>query len=79
MFSCKESVNALLEYLDGEMSPDEEKHLEAHLSACPPCVDFLRTYRATPGLCKRALAAKMPEELGHKLTEFLRAKLKPSK
>ncbi|MDQ3262721.1 MAG: anti-sigma factor [Myxococcota bacterium] len=76
MFSCKKSVDALLDYLDGQMSAEEEKHLQEHLSACPPCVDFLRTYKATPSLCKRALAAKMPEELGQKLTEFLRSKAK---
>lgn len=76
MFSCKKSVDALLDYLDGDMSADEEKHLHEHLSACPPCVDFLRTYRATPSLCKKALAARMPEELSHKLTEYLRSKVK---
>lgn len=76
MFSCKESIDVLLDYLDGQMSPEEEKHLQEHLGACPPCVDFLRTYRATPSLCKRALAAKMPEELTRKLTDFLRTKTK---
>jgi hypothetical protein len=39
-------------------------------------VDFLRTYRATPGLCKRALAERMPQELSSKLTDFLRSKIK---
>jgi anti-sigma factor (TIGR02949 family) len=78
MFSCKDSVNLLMDFLDGEMSPEEEAHLKEHLSACPPCMDFLKTYRATPGLCKRALAKQMPQELSSKLTEFLRAKIKPS-
>jgi anti-sigma factor (TIGR02949 family) len=74
MFSCKKSIDLLLEYLDGDIPADEEKHLHEHLSACPPCVDFLKTYRATPSICKQALAAKMPEELSSKLTEFIRAK-----
>jgi anti-sigma factor (TIGR02949 family) len=74
MYSCKDSVDLLRQFLDGDMSDDQEKSLQEHLSACPPCVDFLKTYRATPGLCKRALARKMPEEMGQKLTEFLRAK-----
>lgn len=78
MFSCKESIDLLLEYLDGSMSPDEAKHLSKHLEACAPCVEFLRTYKATAGLCKRALAAKMPEELSQRLTEFLRQKTKAS-
>jgi len=74
MFTCKESVDYLLKFLDGEMPEDEARHLEEHLQACPPCVDFLRTYRATPILCKRALQAQMPQELAERLTEFLRQK-----
>jgi anti-sigma factor RsiW len=66
-----------MNFLDGEMSADEESHLREHLSGCPPCVDFLKTYRATPTLCKRALARQMPEELSGKLTEYLRQRIKP--
>jgi anti-sigma factor RsiW len=76
MLTCKDCIGLLRDYLDGELPQDESRHLEEHLSECPPCVDFVRTYRATPTICKWALAAKMPEELGHKLTEFLRSKIK---
>jgi anti-sigma factor (TIGR02949 family) len=76
MFTCKESVDLLLEFLEGEMPEEQAKRLEEHLGSCPPCVDFLRTYRATPTLCKRALAKQMPEELSHRLKEFLRQNYK---
>jgi anti-sigma factor RsiW len=76
MYNCKDSINLLLEFLDGEMSAEEAQHLKEHLRGCSPCVDFLRTYRATPGLCKKALAAKMPKEVSEKLTEYLRSKIK---
>jgi anti-sigma factor RsiW len=79
MYTCKDSIELLRDYLDGELPPEEAKHLEEHLSECPPCVDFLQTYRATPKVCKWALARKMPAELGNRLTEFLRAKLTPIK
>jgi anti-sigma factor (TIGR02949 family) len=75
MFTCKDSIDLLLEFLDGAMPEEEQKRLIEHLEGCPPCVDFVRTYRATPGLCKRALAKKMPSELSGKLTDFLRAKI----
>ena len=74
LFSCKDCVDVLRAYLDGEMSPEEEAHLKAHLGDCPPCVDFLESYKATPGLCRKALKAKMPEELSQKLKAFLREK-----
>lgn len=74
LFSCKDCVDVLQSYLDGEMAPEDEAHLKSHLADCPPCVDFLETYKATPGLCRKALARQMPEELGQKLKAFLREK-----
>lgn len=76
MKTCKESIDVLLQYLDGEMSPDEAKALEAHLGCCTPCVEFLRTYRDTTNLCKRALASKMPESVAASLQDFLRERMK---
>lgn len=76
MFSCKDSIHLLLDYLDGEMSPEEQQHLEEHLAGCPPCVDFVRTYKATSGICKKALAKRMPEELSQKLSEYLRSRIR---
>ncbi|XXF77184.1 zf-HC2 domain-containing protein [Myxococcaceae bacterium GXIMD 01537] len=76
MYNCKDSINLLLDFLDGELTEEDARHLKEHLSGCAPCVDFLRTYRATPGLCKRALVQRMPKEVSEKLTEFLRSKIK---
>lgn len=74
MFTCKDSVSLLMSFLDGELTDELERQLHEHLEACPPCVDFLYTYRATPELCRKALTSKMPTELSDKLTEFLRLK-----
>ncbi|MGQ0508415.1 MAG: anti-sigma factor family protein [Myxococcaceae bacterium] len=76
MFNCRDSIHLLLEFLDGDMPEEEARHLQEHLRQCPPCVDFLKTYRATPGLCRRALQNSMPAQLSEKLTEFLRTKMK---
>lgn len=75
MFTCKDSVHLLMDFLDGDMSEADQEHLREHLRGCSPCLAFLKTYKATPGLCRRALVEKMPEELSSKLTEFLRAKM----
>jgi anti-sigma factor RsiW len=75
MFNCKDSIDYLLEYLDGTLPEGEARQLYEHLTGCSPCADFLRTYKATPRLCKRALAKAMPQEMAHRLTGFLRAKL----
>jgi anti-sigma factor (TIGR02949 family) len=76
MFNCKDSIALLQDFLDGEMGPEERAHLQEHLRGCPPCVDFLKTYAATPKLCRFALDKKMPEEMAGRLVSFLRAKCK---
>ena len=76
MYTCKDAINLLLDFIDGEIPPEEAKHLREHLSGCAPCIDFLRTYKATPGLCRRALAKQMPQEVSARLTEYLRNRIK---
>ncbi len=76
MYTCKDAIDLLRNYLDGEMPAETRAHLEQHLGDCAPCEDFLKTYKATPGLCREALAKKMPEALSRNLTEFLRTNLK---
>ncbi len=68
---CKECVELLGEYIEGTLSPERSKELEDHLSTCPPCITFVRTYRATRKLCRHALAREMPEELAFSLKSFL--------
>ncbi len=74
--TCKDSVHLLLEYLDGELSADVRARLEAHFGGCTPCEDFLKSYRATPTLCRKALASKLPQSVADKLTSFLREEMK---
>ncbi|MFL5320565.1 MAG: anti-sigma factor family protein [Myxococcaceae bacterium] len=76
MKTCKDSIDELLSYLDGDMPKEEAAALEEHLNGCSPCVEFVKTYRQTSHLCRKALAAKMPSEVADKLKGFLREKLK---
>lgn len=73
--NCKHSISLLQEYLDGTLPPEERAALERHFRACPPCIDFVKKYRATPGLCAKALTQDVPKDLGDRLTAFLREKV----
>lgn len=73
--TCKDSIELLLEYLDGELNGELRARLEEHLGGCSPCEDFLKSYKATPTLCRKALAREMPREVAAKLTDFLRAEM----
>ncbi len=68
---CKECVDLLGEYIEGSLPPDRAQALEEHLSLCPPCITFVRTYKATRNLCRAKLAAEMPHELMASLSAFL--------
>jgi len=69
MITCRELLEFLAEYLDGTLPEPERAVFEEHLCICPPCVEYLKTYRATIQLGKAACAGEqvaqpsMPEEL----------------
>ena len=77
MINCKDSIDRLLEYLDGEVPPEVKEHLEQHFQGCSPCDEFMKQYRETPSLCRKALLkSTMPREVAERLTSFLRDSLR---
>lgn len=74
--TCQDCIDLLLDYVDGELAPDVRARLEAHFGGCAPCVDFLASYRATPQLCRKAVANRMPDDVAAKLGDFLRTEMK---
>ncbi|MCI0370976.1 MAG: anti-sigma factor [candidate division NC10 bacterium] len=76
MMSCKELVNLLADYLEGQMDPEAARDLDQHLADCPACLNFLKTYRATTRLIREIACEDIPPELGERLQEFLRERLK---
>jgi anti-sigma factor RsiW len=70
--SCREFVEVILAYLDGELDARRREVFEAHLHACPACVDYLASYRETVALAgtvgqdgesERGVPEDVPEEL----------------
>src|SRR5215470_4986023 len=45
--TCRELVDFLRAYLDGELSEDVRRRFEENLAACPECAAYLKTYRET--------------------------------
>jgi hypothetical protein len=77
MSTCKDCIDLLLQYVEGELPSDVKGRLELHFSDCQPCEDFLRSYRRTPGLCKQALAAEeIPEGVARKLKGFIHSEIR---
>lgn len=73
MSTCKELVDLLADYLEGQLEPEVARELDQHLADCPPCLNFLKTYRATTRLIREVACEDIPAELGERLQRFLRA------
>jgi anti-sigma factor RsiW len=44
---CRQAVALMADYLDGRLTPSELQRLEAHLSGCPHCSEYLAQLRVT--------------------------------
>jgi anti-sigma factor RsiW len=64
-------MDLLVDYLEGDLDETETERLEFHLDLCPPCVNFLESYRETGKICREALRREMPGELRERLHEVL--------
>ena len=75
MLTCRELIDFLAAYLDGELAPEARADFEAHLSVCPHCVDYLASYREAIRLGKRACEpdAELPADLPPALVDAILA------
>lgn len=76
--SCKECVDLLMDYLEENLEARTKKKLDEHLSACPPCLNFLRTYKTSSEMTRRLKGqeVQIPKELESRLKSFLREELR---
>lgn len=72
--TCEQAIEVLSDYVDGSMDGDTFTAFEAHFSDCPPCVDFLRTFKATISISAKVADAELPDEVRVRLRTFLRTR-----
>jgi anti-sigma factor RsiW len=68
LLTCQQLLDLLSDYVEGRLSAEEAARLDEHLSLCPPCVDYLNSFRATLAACRAVgeaweAADPLPEEL----------------
>ena len=66
--SCRDVIEFLAAYLDGELTQEVAGAFEVHLELCSDCVDYLAGYAETIRLGREAcegdlLPGEVPEEL----------------
>ena len=52
--ACAEIVELVTEYLEGALQPDARARVEAHLSGCDGCAEYLAQIVRTSGLVRAA-------------------------
>ncbi len=50
--TCREMVEFLTDFTNGELPPAQARIFEEHLDCCPPCLDYLESYKTTVRLGK---------------------------
>ena len=71
MRSCREVVQLLSDYLDGELSLEPRRSLDLHLLACPACQNYVDTLRQTQTLVSAIRYEEIPTEFRSRLHAVL--------
>ena len=50
--SCRDFVEVIMAWLDGELEARSRELFDAHLAVCPDCVNYLDSYEKTVALGK---------------------------
>lgn len=64
---CEETVHRLYHYLDGELTEERRRAIQAHLDDCGPCIDILGfeadLRRVIADRCKDHVPAQLRERI----------------
>lgn len=64
---CRELLEQLSEYIDGELDPAGCAAIESHNEDCPRCVAFIESLRRTVDLIRRTPRPALKEETRREL------------
>ena len=73
MMTCRELAELLCDFIEGELTADQRRHIEEHLCDCPPCVIYVETYRLTITMTRKLPSAPLPPQLAERLRAVMDA------
>ena len=71
--SCRELIDFILDYLEGDLEPQQRFEFERHLAVCRSCRAYLQTYQATLELEKMVRVPRDLSEVPEDLVEAILA------
>ena len=75
--TCRECVELLMAFLDGELDAVACEHFRQHLERCPPCVTYVETYKITVRLSRKLKCSEVPPDVAERLLAALKETEKP--
>lgn len=73
--NCRECLELMSEYLDGEMGADETAHFQKHFGDCPSCAQFFQSFKSSVDLVKYLEVNRCPDEVMKRLDTFIQARV----
>jgi hypothetical protein len=73
-FNCRECVELLTDYLEGTLDTETKAKFDDHLSACAPCINFVKTFEKSTDITKllREQRVDVPSEVEDRVKSFLK-------
>jgi len=67
--TCRELIDFLMDYTDGNLPAAQQAMFEKHLTMCPQCVEFIDTYNKTIEATRAACAEtdELPDDVPEEL------------
>ncbi|HWB16818.1 MAG TPA: zf-HC2 domain-containing protein [Vicinamibacterales bacterium] len=69
---CRETLQNISAYLDGELDATACEAIEQHSLGCPSCAALLDGLRTTVGLCRQAAHVELPESVRQRARDAVR-------
>ena len=72
--SCRQALERVYEYLDGELPPEEAAHIQQHFERCKKCYPVLTYCKSFQEALERAATCQScaPAELKAKIQQLLK-------
>ena len=72
---CNEIEKLLSDYVDGDVDAETKAEIDQHMIDCPPCLDFLDSFRGVVAASRCCKIKEMPDVMRDRLRQFLATKL----
>ncbi|MBI5495015.1 MAG: zf-HC2 domain-containing protein [Deltaproteobacteria bacterium] len=76
MKTCQDTAELLSDYLENQLPKEDADLLKSHISDCPACEAFIKSFRVASETTRKVLLRQIPQDFNHRLTSFLRERTK---